>query len=124
MGEQKVRTREKKQRTGRKHETKKANEYYEVSGDSLKRKKQSCPRCGPGTFLAEHKDRKYCGKCGYTEIQKGGQPAPEAPKEEPKQEEPAEAPAEEKAEGAPAEAEAAEGAPAEAEASEEKKEGE
>jgi small subunit ribosomal protein S27Ae len=29
-----------------------------------------CPRCGPGTFLAVHKNRVHCGKCGYAEIQK------------------------------------------------------
>ena len=27
-----------------------------------------CPRCGPGVFLAQHKDRITCGKCGYSEI--------------------------------------------------------
>ena len=27
-----------------------------------------CPRCGPGVFLAEHKNRVTCGKCGYSEI--------------------------------------------------------
>jgi len=26
-----------------------------------------CPRCGVGTFMAEHEDRFSCGKCGYTE---------------------------------------------------------
>ena len=25
-----------------------------------------CPKCGPGIFLAMHKDRQTCGKCGYT----------------------------------------------------------
>lgn len=30
-------------------------------------KNKSCPKCGPGTFLANHKDRDSCGKCGYTE---------------------------------------------------------
>ncbi|WEL19203.1 30S ribosomal protein S27ae [Candidatus Nanohalococcus occultus] len=25
---------------------------------------EKCPRCG--SFLAEHEDRKSCGKCGYT----------------------------------------------------------
>ena len=39
---------------------------YEVKGDKLERKRQSCPRCGDGVFLAEHKDRSSCGKCGYT----------------------------------------------------------
>lgn len=68
--EKKVHKREKKQRTGRKHESKKAWEMYEVSGSEVKRKKSFCPRCGPGAFLSVHKNRKYCGKCGYTEIQK------------------------------------------------------
>ncbi|MBW2983326.1 30S ribosomal protein S27ae [Candidatus Woesearchaeota archaeon] len=40
---------------------------YEVSGDSLKRKNKSCPKCGAGVFLAKHKDRWTCGKCGYME---------------------------------------------------------
>lgn len=26
-----------------------------------------CPRCGPGTFMAEHKNRVTCGKCHYSE---------------------------------------------------------
>ncbi|MFH1056638.1 MAG: 30S ribosomal protein S27ae [Candidatus Micrarchaeota archaeon] len=26
-----------------------------------------CPKCGPGTKLAGHKDRLTCGKCGYME---------------------------------------------------------
>jgi ubiquitin-small subunit ribosomal protein S27Ae len=30
-------------------------------------KNKSCPKCGPGTFLGEHKDRRTCGKCGYSE---------------------------------------------------------
>jgi small subunit ribosomal protein S27Ae len=40
---------------------------YEVSGTSVKRKKKSCPKCGAGVFLAEHKDRRTCGKCSYME---------------------------------------------------------
>lgn len=38
--------------------------------DKGKRKNEPCPRCGPGTFLAAYKNRKYCGKCGFAEIQK------------------------------------------------------
>jgi len=30
-------------------------------------KHKYCPKCGPGVYLAEHKDRRSCGKCGYTE---------------------------------------------------------
>ena len=35
--------------------------------DGNKRKNKTCPKCGPGVFLAEHKDRLSCGKCGYME---------------------------------------------------------
>ena len=41
---------------------------YEVNGDQLKRKTQFCPKCGVGVYLAKHKDRLTCGKCGYTEF--------------------------------------------------------
>lgn len=40
---------------------------YEVKGETLSRTHKSCPKCGPGTFLADHKDRRSCGKCGYSE---------------------------------------------------------
>ena len=42
---------------------------YESKGN-LARKNQSCPKCGPGYFLAKHKDRTSCGKCGYAEMGK------------------------------------------------------
>ncbi len=89
--------REKKQRTGKKHLTLKPHEYYEISGDKVSRKKKNCPRCGPGTWLGEHKGRLYCGKCGYAEFErKREQPSPEA---KPQEQKPAEtAPAQEKAE--------------------------
>lgn len=29
--------------------------------------KKNCPKCGAGVHLAEHKDRRSCGKCGYFE---------------------------------------------------------
>ena len=57
---------------------------YEVKGDALSRTHKSCPKCGPGTFLAEHADRRSCGHCGYSESKappakaKGGKPAPAA----------------------------------------------
>lgn len=28
---------------------------------------KNCPKCGPGVHLAEHKDRRSCGRCGYFE---------------------------------------------------------
>lgn len=83
----------KKVRKGRKHEKTQMHAYYEVKGNELVRKKKSCPRCGPGTLLANHKGRVYCGKCGYTEFEKrGGDQAfqPPAQKPEAKPEKPAE----------------------------------
>ncbi len=74
MAEKKTRIREKKQRTGKKHASLKIWEYYEVDGSTVKRKRKNCPRCGPGTMLSEHKNRKYCGRCGYTEISKSAPP--------------------------------------------------
>ena len=35
--------------------------------DQGKPKNQTCPKCGPGVMLADHKDRLYCGKCHYME---------------------------------------------------------
>ena len=43
---------------------------YEIKGEKIVRKRKFCPRCGEGIFLAEHKDRRTCGKCGYTEFKK------------------------------------------------------
>ena len=46
------------------------HKYYKIEGGKLKRLKKYCPRCGSGTFMAEHKDRWSCGKCGWTEFKK------------------------------------------------------
>jgi len=53
-----------------KHQKVKQSEFYKVEGGKIKRLKKSCPRCGDGYILAEHKDRWYCGKCLYTEWKK------------------------------------------------------
>ncbi len=100
MAEKKTRTREKKQRTGKKHLSLKVWEYYEVEGNAVKRKRKNCPRCGPGTMLSEHKNRFYCGRCGYTQIQKDGMIKPSAESAKPP-----EVKQEVAAEGKPAEAE-------------------
>jgi len=47
--------------------TSKKSKFYTIDGDSVKRAK-SCPRCGPGIFLADSQGRLYCGKCHYTEF--------------------------------------------------------
>ena len=44
--------------------------FYKIQGDRLERLRTSCPKCGPGTFLAQHSDRMACGRCGYTEFAK------------------------------------------------------
>ena len=48
-----------------KKSTLKANKY-KIEGNKLSRAR-TCPKCGPGVFMAEHKDRFYCGKCHYME---------------------------------------------------------
>ena len=49
--------------------TTKSWEKYKINGDKLERTNQTCPKCGAGTFLASHKGRKTCGKCGYSIIE-------------------------------------------------------
>ena len=51
----------------KKKEKNKIWEKYEIKNEKLIRKKRFCPRCGPGTFMAEHKERYTCGKCSYIE---------------------------------------------------------
>ena len=81
-------------------------EFFKIEGDKINRFRRHCPKCGPGIFLADHKDRFSCGRCGYTEY-KGGVKPPRPPKilkirpvekkpVEVKKEEPKEAPKEEK----------------------------
>ena len=71
--EEKKEVKKKIEKTGKKpHKNKPASKkykHYKVEGDEVKRDKY-CPRCGPGTFLAKHKARVYCGKCHYTEFMK------------------------------------------------------
>ena len=41
--------------------------FYSVQGSTIERTHKVCPKCGPGVFLAEHADRRSCGRCGYSE---------------------------------------------------------
>ena len=52
-----------------KHKPVKQNEKYEVKDGKIERKRRLCPRCGD-SFLAKHKDRETCGKCGWSEMPK------------------------------------------------------
>ena len=65
---------------------------YKVDGEKVVRLRRMCEVCPPGTFLAEHDDRLYCGRCRstYTKLvdkekqqkQKKKQPKAEKPKVE------------------------------------------
>ncbi|HEV2519909.1 MAG TPA: 30S ribosomal protein S27ae [Thermoplasmata archaeon] len=48
--------------------------FYAVQGEALTRSHRACPKCGPGVFLAEHANRRSCGRCGFSEP-KTGSPA-------------------------------------------------
>ena len=43
---------------------------YKVDGEKVIRLRRMCEVCPPGTFLAEHEDRLYCGRCrsAYTKL--------------------------------------------------------
>ncbi|HEX9709380.1 MAG TPA: 30S ribosomal protein S27ae [Candidatus Thermoplasmatota archaeon] len=41
---------------------------YQIKDGAVVRTHTACPKCGPGRFLAEHKDRLSCGHCGHTQF--------------------------------------------------------
>lgn len=43
---------------------------YQIKDGALVRSRQTCPKCGPGIFMAQHKNRTSCGSCGHTEFKK------------------------------------------------------
>lgn len=45
----------------------KLHKLYTILGDKISHKNRSCPKCGQGTFLANHATRLVCGKCQYVE---------------------------------------------------------
>ncbi|KAK2952078.1 putative Ubiquitin-40S ribosomal protein S27a [Blattamonas nauphoetae] len=60
-----------------KHKKKKVKlavlKYYNIRDDgTVVHARHECrnPACGAGVFMAKHKDRLYCGKCGATYINK------------------------------------------------------
>jgi small subunit ribosomal protein S27Ae len=53
-----------------KHKVIKQWDILKVEGNAIKRLKKTCPRCGLGTYMAEHKDRYFCGNCHMTEWKK------------------------------------------------------
>ena len=60
----------------------KPHTMYSKDGDSLKRTHSTCPKCGPGFFLAKHKNRVTCGHCGYCEFVSKKEVKPEVKKED------------------------------------------
>ena len=44
------------------------SKLYRLEEGKLQRLRSTCPRCGPGTFMANHGNRLTCGKCGYVEF--------------------------------------------------------
>ena len=58
----------KSKRDKRKRPTSKKYQFYKIEGDKIIREGKSCPRCGPGVFLADSDNRLYCGRCHYTEF--------------------------------------------------------
>jgi len=57
----------------------KKREFFKIDGNKINRIRKHCPKCGPAVFLADHKNRFSCGKCGYTEFKGGGSKEPIAP---------------------------------------------
>lgn len=51
---------------GKKKKTRQLWKLYDVQGDKLVRKNRFSPK-SDGDFLAEHSDRRTCGKTGYME---------------------------------------------------------
>lgn len=55
---------------GKKEKTKKQEKgvhaMYKIEGERVSRTRPTCERCGPGYFMADHKDRYTCGHCGFT----------------------------------------------------------
>ncbi len=60
-------------KTRKKHPNIKKSEKYEIKENELKRKSKFCPKCGPGVFMAEHKERYSCGNCSYSEWKDKGE---------------------------------------------------
>ena len=44
------------------------SQWAQMDPGKIKRKREFCPKCEPGVFLAVHKNRTSCGKCGYTKM--------------------------------------------------------
>jgi small subunit ribosomal protein S27Ae len=50
----------------KKKEEKGIHTLYKIEDEKVTRLRPTCERCGPGYFMANHKDRYTCGHCGFT----------------------------------------------------------
>jgi small subunit ribosomal protein S27Ae len=57
---------EKPKREKKKKQEKGVHAMYKIEGEKVSRTRPMCERCGPGYFMADHKDRYTCGHCGFT----------------------------------------------------------
>ena len=64
MGKQK-KSDKKGKKARKKRVRNKLNTAYKISGDKVEYNNKKCPKCS--VFMANHKDRWACGKCGYME---------------------------------------------------------
>jgi len=76
----KVKTKDKRERKPR---NKNKGPMWSIEGDKVIRVRKSCPKCGPGVFMAEHYDRMHCGNCGYTMFKRTGKEGTSKRKPEP-----------------------------------------
>jgi small subunit ribosomal protein S27Ae len=66
MSKQEKPAAEPKKDAAKKKEGKGVNSLYKVEDEKVTRLRPTCERCGPGYFMAKHKDRYTCGHCGFT----------------------------------------------------------
>ena len=65
----KVRRREHKVRKPR---AKNKQTLWKIENGKVVRTNKTCPKCGPGVYLAEHHDRFTCGRCGFMRKKSAG----------------------------------------------------
>lgn len=49
-----------------KHKPVQQNKFLNIKDGKIERTRRICDRCGDGTYMAEHANRWYCGKCHLT----------------------------------------------------------
>ena len=57
----------------KKKEQKGVHALYKIEGERVTRLRPICERCGPGYFMAKHKDRYTCWHCGFTRYRQAEQ---------------------------------------------------